>query len=161
MGSSGGRGRFPAFQSPPTSLRCIQREAEVGRWGRRRVSGREKGREGKKRERGDIGQKIDMSSARPPFLCVAVGRAHFRGTAVAGAREGPAPQPAPALGGGLSPGLSVSDCLGRGILGNGATSYPGFWDWGLQELLSESLILPLESAGPSEAGAQALPGSLG
>lgn len=33
MGSSGGRGRFPAFQSPPTSLRCIQRGAEVGRWG--------------------------------------------------------------------------------------------------------------------------------
>lgn len=52
------------------------------------MGGKREGR--RKRERGDTGQKIDMSSARPPFSLRGhpVGRARFRGTAVAGAREG-------------------------------------------------------------------------
>lgn len=45
--------------------------------------------------------------------------------------------------------------------GEGAASYPGFWDLGAWGLPSESLILPLESAGPSREEAGALPASLG
>lgn len=64
-----GVGRLLALQLSPTCLRSILREAEVG-GRRRRVSGREKGREEKKRKGENIGQKIDMSTDHPPFLCL-------------------------------------------------------------------------------------------
>ena len=53
---------------PPTCLRSVLREAEMG-GGRRKESGRENGREEEKEEGGNIGQKIDMISDHPPFLC--------------------------------------------------------------------------------------------
>lgn len=112
----GGRGRFLAFQSPPTSLRRIQRKAEVGRWGRRGVSGREKGREEKKRKRGDVGQKIDLSPDHPPFLCVSARWAELTSGAPqwpAGAREGPRCTACASLGVGLSPRTQCFPLLGQ------------------------------------------------
>lgn len=155
MGSSGA-GEPPG---PPLATDLFAQCSEQSRGGRGAEEEWEGEQEGGEKEKGgDSGQKIDMSSDHPPFLCLSARWAELATRALRRrAREGTSFTARTTYPGRRAEAQNpVRGLPGQRNLGERADFLTSVLGFGFGELPSERLILPLESAGSPAGGSPGL-----